>query len=383
MRIEEETYDSHGSQKNQRTSDFQENQWQNEDIWLLLKNQMLLCRHQGWDEAACDAHRFAAFEQQSKGDTQIIAFLDEAERGLNYVGSPTYMRLFRQSELSHRAKVQLVLKHLGGGLDEHGMLQLEGPLTFDPQLEPHSRFYEYFAECVKHAYPGGLVIADNPHVSKIELKMVHQLRHYIDRQNLLFIRCTFDGETDYDKLLSFAKMSNQKLRYGGSSRFHNRVSSDTDMRKDAKKGKRLSPQTNDKITTQNGLSEFILNVETGCFVSQWNQLELTSGGRLFDGQREITKQLLTEAVISDPSYYELSGEAGKEIADTESFNYDRGFLDWLPWRRNHQRFDMKPGGQEKMDSDLRKQAKKCWRFPKRYVERYRSQWAVRKDEKWD
>ena len=62
----------------------------------------------------------------------------------------------------------------------------------------------------------------------------------------------------------------------------------------------------DKILTPNRLSEFIINVETGEFVTEWDVLK--------------TKD--TQTVMSKGSSYKKEKESfQKKVVDTESFNY--------------------------------------------------------------
>ncbi|MCB5952483.1 DUF3114 domain-containing protein [Enterococcus sp. BWT-B8] len=346
---------------------------------LIVSKQQEYCRHLGWDAAACEAYVAYVEEQLEYLEKSAEEILVTSEEGIHLVGSSVYFHLFKHSQLAPREKVRLVLDQLGRSLDEHGMLQLSGLCRIDLDMSPHSEFLEQFAACVKIGYPGGLIAASHPTISWEELKCVHQLRYYFDRQNLFYIRSSFKGKTDYEKLLAYSKQTGQKLNYRDSSRFHNRVrQSGKTMNSKYRSREGRHEQTNDKIKTANGLSEFILNVETGCFVSQWNRLKTIGGKLVFDETKESTVARMKELIDSNPENYDLTGHVGKEIADTESFNYDRGFFDWLPWRRAHDYYDMKPSGQEKFDSDLRKLAKRKWPFPQKYKECYRTARSIQK-----
>lgn len=87
--------------------------------------------------------------------------------------------------------------------------------------------------------------------------------------------------------------------------------------------------------------EFIVNLETLNFVSQWDVLRLKS----------------TEKYFSDPTCY--TKEELSAIADTESFNYGiphgKGYVPWR-CRNSHRDLD----GVNPLESDLRKYAKKYW-----------------------
>ena len=125
--------------------------------------------------------------------------------------------------------------------------------------------------------------------------MIHQFRMYIDKHNIEYVRNYFKGPTDYAKLQAYAKNFEMKLYYGEPSRHHNKIG----------RGEHFRKLKYDKVLTPNRLSEFIINVETGTFVTQWDVLEIRKDG----------------TVASGPDGY-LKRESEKQcvIVDTESFN---------------------------------------------------------------
>ena len=93
--------------------------------------------------------------------------------------------------------------------------------------------------------------------------MIHQFRMYIDKHNIEYVRNNFDGKTDYEKLKNYAAEFEFSLYYGEPSRHHNKIQKDS----------AFDGQKYDKILTPNRLSEFIINVETGEFVTEWDVLK--------------------------------------------------------------------------------------------------------------
>ncbi|MHC5217768.1 DUF3114 domain-containing protein [Enterococcus sp. LJL128] len=346
-------------------------------LFRLVELERKIIEQDGWDEPALRACIFWLKKKVEEVPEEAEALIQQLELEARQIGTVGYSRLFYGSQKGNREKVRLLLRQLGSRMDEHNQLQLYGTHRISLSIAPHSQFLEELAACVKRGYPSGLLVDADEGTSKREIQMVHQLRHYIDRQNLFYIRANYTGETDYDKLLSYARLERQKLIYRDTARFHNRMSRSQVAAVSKKyKKKQVAKQANAKVKTANGLSEFIIHVETGEFISQWNQLRTQDGLPVFIEQAGAVTGIRHQLIDSSVSSYDLKGRSGKEIADTESFNYDSGFLDWLPWRRRHERYDMKPGGQEKLDSDIRKRAKKEWPFPKRYREIYWSEKSI-------
>lgn len=85
----------------------------------------------GWDrqavyglvESAIKDTRFLPLEQAKTAVTELFSEVEE-------VGSSAYERLFRFSAYRPQEKLSLLLWQLGAVLDQHGMLQLVGTLSF-------------------------------------------------------------------------------------------------------------------------------------------------------------------------------------------------------------------------------------------------------------
>lgn len=358
-----------------------------EYLKTLRKQKDVLCKEDGWDEEAFKAYMKHVNKKLGSGGKNVFDRLNQINVETRLVGSGIYEMMFDAADMTEREKVQLVLKQMGATIDENNMLQLQGTHKFDPKMPPHSKFLEQFAESVKEGYPKGMDMTKYKDISEAELQKIFQFRHYIDLQNIFYIRANYEGKTDYDKLLAYEKETNQKLAYNDSSKFHNRVKSNE--RDDGNRDK----QINDKVKTQNGLSEFIINIENGSFISQWDQLKTINGKSLFiyDKNNKVAG-ISSDKVNSNYQDYNLSGQAGKEIADTESFNYEEGdrakdvFLkgefENLFGGGKHNIFDMSHAGTSKkiegkdefrnkgLESDIRVVAKKEWPFSKDYSETY-------------
>lgn len=142
----------------------------------------------GWDrqavyglvESAIKDTRFLPLEQAKTAVAELFSEVEE-------VGSSAYERLFRFSAYRPQEKLSLLLWQLGAVLDQHGMLQLVGPYRFSKTIAPHATFWHLLAKTVQKAYPLGLLGSFNQE----KAKKIHQLRMYIDRQNITYIRDFF------------------------------------------------------------------------------------------------------------------------------------------------------------------------------------------------
>lgn len=283
---------------------------------------------EGWDQYAIFEYFKQINQRLRKIDTmqvvfeQLPIFKEETKR----VGSMLYTKLFNASSYTDKEKVALVMKQLQASIDQNGMLQLKGPFQLDSEMPPHHLFLENFARSVIKAYPKGLIPKNNPDTPRATLKKIHQFRMYLDRQNIGYIRAHYFGLTDLDKLLAYGKK--HRLSFNQTSRLHNRYSVNNPF-----KG-----QENDKITTKNGLSEFIVNVTTGKFMTQWDVLQEENGkiGIFSEGYQPNTLK-------------------GKELVETESFNYS-------DQAKEHQLFDVAPASaQQGLEHDAKIAAKKYWK----------------------
>lgn len=307
-------------------------------------HEKMLRMEEGWDQQAVLGY-FQQISTRLKNTETTQTMLEELsilKDETKKVGSTLYTTLFNASTYTDREKMALVMQHLQARIDSDGMLQLKGPYQLDPEMPPHSLFLESFAQSVTKAYPNGLVPKNNPTIPALTLKIIHQFRMYIDRQNINYIRTHYSGVTDLDKLLAYGKQ--QRLSFCQTSRLHNRFSAEYPF-----KG-----QVNDKITTKNGLSEFIVDVTTGDFVTQWDVLEVK--------ESEI-------GIFSDD--YHPNTLQGKAIVETESFNYSNQ-------AKMHQLFDVDPAGAHHgLEHSIKIAAKKYWKSGEwrflggNYFERYK------------
>lgn len=314
----------------------------------------------GWDKRAVLAYleavntRFNTFagnsyEAESVTKAEYLEELENTYQSARQIGSDVYTYMFEESRIAPKEKALLVLRQMGAYLDKNGMLQLGKGDRFASDMAPHSPFLEDYAACVREAYQ------KNKHKYKtLDNERIHQFRMYIDRHNIVYVRKYFKGPTDYAKLQAYAKHFEMKLYYGEPSRHHNKV----------EKGRHFQKQKYDKVLTSNRLSEFIINVETGAFVTQWDVLEMKKDGTIVSGadgymQRESDKQCT--------------------IVDTESFNYAPA--DYV---EAHDALDVQPatpGNRGKktpyLENRVKRALKEVWESPGKLT--YREKYKASKD----
>lgn len=309
----------------------------------------------GWDKKAIFAYLEAVdtklnvfgengYEARNVTKEEYLQELENIYKSAHQIGSDVYTYMFKESEMEPKKKALLVLRQMGGYIDENGMLQLGMGDRFAPEMTPHSEFLEDYAECVQEAYK-----KIGNRYKQLDNKMIHQFRMYIDKHNVEYIRKYYKGPTDYERLKAYAKNFGIKLYYGEPSRHHNKIQKKT----------RFKSQRYDKILTPNRLSEFIIDVETGDFVTEWDVLG-----------KEKNKAVESEA----ENYAEIGKKAEQKIVDTESFNYApadhveaHNCLDVLP---------ASPSANEKkyLENQLKCFMKEIWESPKvrSYKEKYKS-----------
>lgn len=132
-------------------------------------------------------------------------------------------------------------------------------------------------------------------------------RYYLDRQAIYYIRSHYEGANDYEKLLAYGKENNIEFDYTTGANYHNRFEK-SDGFKRPYNMKVQVPQGNSakgKDLNNARMVEFIVNLDTGEFESQWDAYD---NHKLADGRYD-----------SNPGKY--SNEELREIANTESFNY--------------------------------------------------------------
>lgn len=262
------------------------------------------------------------------------------------IGTAEYLTDLQQRKLDPHDQLDLILNgQLQAYVDSNGFLQLPpSEYSFSPMLHPLSDFYVYFRDLVVAAYhtPAGLR-AD-------ELgRKIHLFRSYLDRQNIDFIRhyqCSgVNNSTDFQRLIRYASDSHIKLDLKTSAGFHNRYH-----------GKHTYPKNmkaqlirNSYALTRNRarMIEFIVDIDSGNFISQWNVLQQNGDG----------------VIDADPQRY--SADQLYQIANTESFNYGipyGGRPVFGKYHNTHQWLDIT----QPQNSMIRKNAKNYWRYPHDY-----------------
>lgn len=335
-----------------------------ESFLAILRDQSKqLIKKDGWDRRAVFAYleaidaRFGEFREDSLTEIPQETYLKELEdtfAEVHKVGSGVYTYMFEVSGLKAKEKAQLVISQMGGYMDGNEMLQLAGEYQFDSEMPPHAEFLESYAACVRTAWQkksGSYKILDD--------QKVHQFRMYIDRQNIQYVRSHFAGKTDYEKLQNYAKQYEFSLYYGEPSRHHNKI---------LRKG-RFEVQEYDKVLTPNRLSEFIIDVQTGAFITEWDILKVDE---------------VTGIVSNSEAYPKQKTIEGKTIVDTESFNYAPA-----NYEEAHQCLDVLPASPDKkkgdatyLENQVKKTMKKVWKSPEKYHyrERYRSAKDYKKEK---
>ena len=72
------------------------------------------------------------------------------EKQLFLIGSPLYEKLFSQSYLSDKERVFLVIRQLGGVLNEQHDLEMTSTrYSFDPEMAPGASFLDTFSKSVQ------------------------------------------------------------------------------------------------------------------------------------------------------------------------------------------------------------------------------------------
>ncbi|MBO1308634.1 DUF3114 domain-containing protein [Enterococcus sp. 669A] len=290
-----------------------------------------------WDDAA---QRLLSKEIIKKTRRRSLKEAREIEQQIlqesRLVGSSIYTKMFQASKQEPKEKLALLLGQLGAQMEE-GTLQLLGPYQIDANMPPHGEFLRLLAKTVQQAYSGKVL--DDP--------QVHQLRMYLDRHNITYIRQLFGGQgiTDEAALSAYVRASKKSGGLGGQkliaerARFHNKYQHN--YQPGGENRKRLTPDFH---------GEFILD-ENGHFVSQWNVLEFDSAGKLITDFDYYRKRCGT---------YTQWHSFQQQILNGESFNYaDRNDL-------VHRRLDILPPGQ--LDHPLRKEIAKEWKNPANKVE---------------
>lgn len=281
----------------------------------------------GWDKDAIKGYVKGVSKRtaDAKTGSELNARRDALYAETKEIGSDIYTEMYASSKLDSEAKVELVLKQLGAETDENQFMHLTSKThKISENLPPHGDFNMYFRRDVVKAFGDKHLnsLSDKkltPEERKKELEkisdkeialrqQVHFFRYYLDRQAIYYIRSHYEGATDYEKLLAYGKENNIEFDYTTGANFHNRFKESEgfqrpyNMKVQVPKGN----SSKDKDLNNARMVEFIVNMDTGEFESQW---DVYDKHKLANGRYD-----------SDPGKYSNDEEL-REIANTESFNY--------------------------------------------------------------
>ena len=260
----------------------------------------------GWDKDAIKAYVKSVSKRTTdvKTASELNARRDALYAETKEIGSDIYTEMYAASKLDSKAKIELVLKQLGAETDGNQFMHLTSKThKISENLAPHGDFNMYVRRDVVKAF-------GDKHLNyKKDLlrQQVHFFRYYLDRQAIYYIRNHYEGATDYEKLLAYGKENNIEFDYTTGSNYHNRFNPKDGFKRPYNMKVQV-PQGNSakgKDLNNARMVEFIVNIDTGEFDSQWDAYDKH---KLADGSYN-----------SDLSAY--SDDEFREIANTESFNY--------------------------------------------------------------
>lgn len=260
----------------------------------------------GWDKDAIKGYVKGVSKRTAdiKTGSELNARRDALYAETKEIGSDIYTEMYAASKLDSEAKVKLVLKQLGAETDGNQFMHLTSNThKISENIPPHGDFNMYFRRDVVKAF-------GDKHLNYKEdllRKQVHFFRYYLDRQAIYYIRSHYEGANDYEKLLAYGKENNIEFDYTTGSNYHNRFNPKDGFKRPYNMKVQV-PQGNSakgKDLNNARMVEFIVNLDTGEFDSQWDAYDKH---KLADGSYN-----------SDPSVY--SDDEFREIANTESFNY--------------------------------------------------------------
>ncbi|CAK8054034.1 DUF3114 domain-containing protein [Eupransor demetentiae] len=248
----------------------------------------------GWSKGAIAAAKKALYQADWSSLKAIQQRQARLWQAIHEVGSPVYTAMYRAQGGSPAERLNFVLQHFGAVIDDFGFLQLTGSYRFSSELAPHSDFYKLFRTDVQHTFKSESLadIAEGNGELATLAQKIHLLRYHFDRHNVAYIRSTYPGDDDFQKLLNYQSFCKVDFDYQTDATYHNRYQGEF----------KLPDNFKVQVPEKEKMSEFIVNFKTGNFVSEWNVLQLDDDG-----------------IITDPSAYD--NEDLKAIADTESFNY--------------------------------------------------------------
>lgn len=260
----------------------------------------------GWDKDAIKGYVKGVSKRTAdiKTGSELNARRDALYAETKEIGSDIYTEMYASSKLDSKAKVKLVLKQLGAETDKKQFMHLTSKThKISENLPPHGDFNMYFRRDVVKAF-------GDKHLNykKDSLRQqVHFFRYYLDRQAIYYIRSHYEDANDYEKLLAYGKENNIEFDYTTGANYHNRFQQKDGFKRPYNMKVQV-PQGNSaegKDLNNARMVEFIVNLDTGEFESQWDAYDKH---KLPNGRYD-----------SNPDNY--SKDELREIANTESFNY--------------------------------------------------------------
>lgn len=263
---------------------------------------------------------------------------------LYQIGSRAYGQMLRCTGLSAHDQLDLIINNqLHAFIDRHRFLQLPpSDYLLAPSLTPLSEFYAYFRDLVIAAYHSPVGLRADALGQKI-----HLFRSYLDRQNIAFVRRYQSsnlpvGATDLQRLMQYVADHHLHVDLKTAAGFHNRYHAYFTYPRNMK----VQLMRNSYRLWKNParMIEFIIDIDSGNFVSQWNVLAHQANG----------------LIDADPANY--TKEQLYQVANTESFNYGipyGGRLVLGKYRHTHQWLDI----DQPLNSRIRRAAKDYWHYP--------------------
>lgn len=315
----------------------------NMELGHRLVKQLDVLAGEGWPGPACHVYRCNL--QRSPRTHRL---LNTTFHQAHLVGSSLYMRMLEASQLTARQRLSLILdRHLGARVEWTGFLQLTShDYQLDPTISPLAPFYAEFRQLVRDAYPGtaGLRADELGH-------RLHLFRAYLDHQAITYVRAYTDGlpdeACDLDRLYQFAHDHHVALDFQTAAAYHNRQHGPAVYPRNMKVQLRRNSYA--RRVNPARMIEFIVDIDSGDFVSEWNVYRSQPNGR----------------VDADPHHYTAADLY--QVANTESFNYGiphGGYFVWPRDRQSHRRLDI----DQPTDSRIRARAKGCWKTPHLYAD---------------
>ena len=225
-------------------------------------------------------------------------------------------------DASPKQRLRMILNdEFAASVDQNDFLQID-PSYLKLEISPRSPFFVKFRQLVIDAYSTSRGL----------------------KEDELGIR-QYSGQNDFQRLLNFAHRQKIRLDYETVSNYHNRTQNDVFYPRNMK----VQLMRNSWRLRNNParMIEFIINIDRGEFISEWNSYKVTTDGK----------------VDSNPAHYSIAKL--ESIANTESFNYGIPHGNYFVYphlRKTHYYLDV----QQPKDSLLRQRAKKIYRSPRGY-----------------